>query len=214
MTNRRLVDGKNPREMENYEPAKNTGRPKIPKELTPELIEKIVGPLRLGAPIPTAFELFDIPYVTLRYWATRAKEEPDSLYAELLNTVRKAVAEYEIRDLSVIDKHVIGAPAEYKSKPVLDSKGNFILDEKGKPMTILERDAEGNPILLKKEIPSDWRAAMERLSRRKPRYWAKTDQEYHDQILKDDESQAKSEIDVTPIETIVSKMIDKIDGDL
>ncbi len=163
---RRLVDGKLPARKK----GSDKGRTSI-LELTPDLIEKIEAPLRIGSPIDTAFALQGINYDTLRNWVIKGHERPDSLYGVLINRVKKAIAEWELRDLSVMDRHAMGAPAEYEMEVVRDHKGKILMDDAGKPMKQIARDSEGNPIIRRREVRSDWRAAMERLSRRKQKIW-------------------------------------------
>lgn len=165
---RRLVDGKLPVKSKK---AKKGGRPSG-IELDKGLMNRLRQAILIGAPVLTAAALNDIDYGTMRNWVLNAKEHPDSLYGELLKVLTKAVAEYEARDLSVIESHALGRPAQYAQNPIMKD-GAPVLGPDGKPLMEYVRDGEGNLILLQAEIKSDWRAAMERLSRRKPKSWTK-----------------------------------------
>ncbi len=165
---RRLVDGKMPKPKPGADPG---GRPKK-FDIDPDLIKKLRNAILLGAPVITAAALNDISYDTMRAWVLKGKEDPSSEYGALLRVIVKAVAEWEIRDLSVWDSHITGRPAQYLMQPMVNKRGEPLFDKEGKPMMEYVRDKEGNPILQQSEIRSDWRAAMERMSRRKPRSWA------------------------------------------
>ena len=170
---RKLLDGKHPKPEKGSAAEKrmHAGRP--PKiEIEPDLIKRLRNAILIGAPILTAAALNDISYDTMRSWVLKGKENPDSEYGALLKILSKAVAEWEIRDLSTWDAHISGRPAQYLMQPMVNQKGEAQFDNEGKPLMEYVRDNEGNPILQSSEIKSDWRAAMERMSRRKPRIWA------------------------------------------
>lgn len=163
---RSLVTGKHPKRPEG---ASKGGRPTL---LTPELMDKICAPLRIGVRVPTAFALSDVGYDTLRDWVIKGHQAPESIYGELIKRVEKAIAEYELRDISVLETHAHGAPAEYEREVVRNPDGTVIMDG-DKPVTQIARDGEGNPIIKRKAIQSDWRAAAERLRSRLPMFWNK-----------------------------------------
>lgn len=140
-------------------------------EKDPELIKKIRNAILLGAPVMTAAAINDVPYDTFREWIVHGRENPDSNYGELLKIVCKAVAEWEIRDLAAWDAHVTGRPAQYLKQQMINAKGEPIFDSEGKPVMEYVRDADGNLILEASEIKPDWRAAAERMARRKPKVW-------------------------------------------
>lgn len=169
---RRLVDGKlpKPKKGSKAEQKMLAGRPNK-LEIDPELVKKLRNAILLGAPVLTAAALNDISYDTMRAWVLKGKENPDSEYGALLKVLVKAVAEWELRDLSTWDAHIAGRPAQYLMQPILNKKGEPVLGPDGKVLMEYVRDAEGNPILQASEIKSDWRAAMERMARRKPRTW-------------------------------------------
>lgn len=166
---RRLVDGKRPKPKEGSNPG---GRP-TKFEIKPELIQRLRQAILMGAPVLTAAALNDISYDTMRSWVLKGKEDPSSQYGALIEMINKAIAEWEVRDLSVIEAHAMGRPAQYLQQPVRNNKGDVINGPDGKPLMEYVRDAEGNPILQSAEIKSDWRAAMERLARRKPKSWGR-----------------------------------------
>jgi hypothetical protein len=165
---RRLLDGKAPKPKKGSNPG---GRP-TKFEIDPELVKKLRNAILMGAPVLTAAALNDISYETMRAWVLNGKENPDSEYGALLKVLVKAVAEWELRDLAVLDSHSTGRPAQYAQQPVRNKKGDVVNGPDGKPLMEYVRDGDGNPILIQSEIKSDWRAAMERLARRKPRSWA------------------------------------------
>ena len=145
-------------------------------ELDDDIEGRILNALRIGASVSTATAFQGLCYDTVRYWVLRGKEDPSGRYGQFISRVHKAIAEWEMRDLSVIDAHAHGRPAQYMMDPVRDSEGNLVYESPGKPLMQIARDADGNPILKSEEIKSDWRAAMERMSRRMPRYWSRRDQ--------------------------------------
>ncbi len=161
---RRLLDGKRPKP----KPGSNQGgRPRgvagPMQPPSPETMAKIEAALRLGSPIETAFGIQDIAYSTLRQWVIAAKEHPDSEYGALLRRVQKALCEWEISDLAVIQAHAQGRPAQYLEEPITDAEGRPERDLNGRPLMKLARDADGNPIIKNPAIKSDWRASMERM---------------------------------------------------
>ncbi len=147
-----------------------------PPELDRSLIKKIIAPLRMALPVVSAAALQGISYELIRLWILKGKEEPNSIYGELVKSIEQTWAEWETRDLSIIDQHATGRPAEYEMEVVRTRKGEILNDPKtGQPLMQVARDSEGNPIIKRHAIQSDWKAALERLSRRKPRYWSRKD---------------------------------------
>lgn len=163
---RKLLDGKNPTKP----PDANKGG--APTLLTPELMENIVAPLRIGARVPTAAAFNNVSYDVMRNWVLKGRQDPDSIYGVLIKKVEKAIAEWEMRDISVIEKHAMGAPAEYEKEVVRNSNGDVVMVD-GKPLMQVARDADGNPIIKSHAIRSDWKAAIERLRSRLPKYWGR-----------------------------------------
>jgi len=163
---RKLIDGKHPVPRKGANPG---GRP-TKFEIDPDLVQRLRQAILMGAPVLTAAALNDISYDTMRSWVLKGKENPESEYGALIKILQKAIAEWEIRDLSVLDAHALGRPAEYvQEQVVVDGKPLFGPD--GKPIMRIVTDAEGRPIIKRSEIKSDWRAAMERMARRKPKQW-------------------------------------------
>lgn len=162
---RRLVDGKMPVK------SKGTNKGGRPTDLSRELIDKIVSPLRIGVRIPTAAALNDVSIECLRNWVLKGHEDPKSIYGELITEVMRAIAQWETGDVSILHKHAMGAPTEFEKEVVRDKDGSIVYEQPGKPLMQLVRDGEGNPIVRRAEIRSDWRAAAHRLERRLPKYW-------------------------------------------
>lgn len=168
---RSLVTGQHPKpKTKEAEKRMHKGRPHA-VELTPDVIKKMRNAILMGAPVITAAALNDIPYYTLRRWVTRGREEPESEYGEFLAVISKAIAEWEVRDLSAWDQHVVGRPAQYLMQPVINKDGDPVIGSDGKPIMEYVRDGEGNLIMQSAEIKSDWRAAAERMARRRPKVW-------------------------------------------
>lgn len=83
--------------------------PRFPKGSTPkltlELIESIALPIRHGAYVETAVALAGVSRDTFYRWLKQGnKEGGDKLTRLLSDTIKKAMAEAEIRDLAVIDQ--------------------------------------------------------------------------------------------------------------
>lgn len=169
---RKLVTGQHPKPSPGSDPG---GRPSM-LEIDPTLKSKILAALRIGAPIETAAMLQGINYDTLRSWVVKGRQNPDSQYGALLKDIERAVAEWEVMDLSVIESHAKGRPAQYAMDVVRDSDGNIVFGKDGEPIKEIARDADGNPIVQSHAIKSDWRASMERLSRRNHKYWGSKSQ--------------------------------------
>lgn len=170
-----------------------------PPDLTPELLEKIIAPLRIGARVTTAAALNAVNNDVLRNWVLKGHEQPDSLYGELIRRAFQAVAQWEIGDISVLHKHAFGAPAEHLMEPARNSNGDVVFDKDGNPVMQPVRDGDGNMIVKTKAIESDWRAAAHRLERRLPKYWYRPEIQSthdHDAVLTFD---AKDR-DVKPLE--------------
>jgi len=144
-------------------------------ELDPTIEDKILNAIKIGAPVETAAAFAGISYDTVRMWVIKAKEDPESPHAAFLAKLHKALSEYEMRDISVLDAHAMGRPAKFLMKPVVDHEGKVIFESPGKPLMEPVLNSEGNPVIQQSEIKSDWRAAMERLSRRIPRSWRRQD---------------------------------------
>lgn len=161
-SSRRIIDGKHP--------ASGT---KLEED--PSLVTKIANVLRIGAHVEIAAIINGINYNTLRSWVVRGKENPDTIFGEFNRAVEIAFGQAEIRDLSVIDLHANGRPAEYEMDPVKDSKGDIVFGKDGNPVMEIARNAEGNPIIKRSEIAPNWKAAAWKLERRHPKRWGRVD---------------------------------------
>jgi hypothetical protein len=181
--------------------------------LTPEIVEKIKGAIRIGCPVQTAAALQGISYGQLREWILKGKEDSTSIYGQFIENLERSIAEWETKDLMVIEKHAMGAPAEYAMEVVRDRDGSIIYQDNGKPLMQVSRNADGNAIMLKAEIRSDWKAAMERLARRKPKYWAPKDHIDVDGVLRIENQKVESREALT-FEQKVSEVMDKLQKDV
>lgn len=79
-------------------------KPGRPEKLTPELQQKIVDAIRMGAYIETAAAYAGINKSTLYDWMKRGARAKSGKYKEFSNAIEKALAESEMRDLAVIAK--------------------------------------------------------------------------------------------------------------
>lgn len=191
---RKLIDGQLP-----VQKAPPKGREKGSTQvLTPELIKEICQPLLIGLPLPTSAALHRVSYDTLRFWVLSGYEHPTTVYGQFVQEIKKAIAEWEARDLSVIETHAHGRPAQYEMEVIREPDGTVLKDQNGKPMTQVAKDSNGNPILKSAEIKSDWKAALERLSRRMPRYWRSRESNEIDAVLTFD----NREREARPVETM------------
>jgi hypothetical protein len=204
---RRLVDGQLPK--------RSLVKTKIGDitDLTPELIAKIIKPLQIGASVTTASAFNGVHYDTMRMWVLKGKEHPETIYGELIRAIEKAIAEWEVRDISVLEKHAMGAPAEYQMDVVFDEHGQLIRDASGNPVMQVARNKDGNPIVKRSEIKADWKAALERLSRRKPRYWASRDTASEEAVLTYDNKKPETREAIT-FEQRIAEAIDKLEEDV
>lgn len=213
---RRLVDGKQPKPGPNA----NKGGRRSELELKPELVEKIEAAVRIGAPVLTAAALQGVSYEALRQWVIKGVKDPNSLYGAFIQTINRAAAQWEVGDLAVIHSHANGKPAEYEREVVRDEKGKIVYttNEKGEqvPLMQIARDGEGNPIVRSPAIKSDWRAALERLSRRKPKHWARRDQLAvsvdHDDVLRPQEAEVNTKGKLSFEQEVANAMV-KFDED-
>lgn len=79
-------------------------KPGRPEKLTPELQQKIVDAIRMGAYIETAAAYAGINKSTLYDWMKRGARAKSGKYKEFSDAIEKALAESEMRDLAVIAK--------------------------------------------------------------------------------------------------------------
>lgn len=162
-------------------------------ELTPDITGKICRAIRMGSHIDTACALNGAGYSTMREWILKAREHPDSLYGDFARAIEKAVAEAATIALATIDVHATGRPAEYLMEPVmrpLEKENTIVFGPNGQPIMVpvmtqkdgkevplmaVARDAEGNPIVKRDEVKSNWTAAAWKLERRFPLKWGRYD---------------------------------------
>jgi transposase len=78
-----------------------TGRP---SKLTAENAQRIADLVRVGNYLETAAAAANVHRVTLHRWLRRGQEEESGLYREFLESVEKAQAEAESRDVALIAK--------------------------------------------------------------------------------------------------------------
>ena len=131
-----------------------------PSSLTDEIIYKICNFLRLGTNLNTALVMTGISSVTYHEWIKIGHKKPDSLHGELLKSVNIAVEEATIRDLQVIDRHIMGTDDEF-----------FMIYDEELKQKVPYLDKFGNPVVKKKGIKPDPSLAQWRLSKRRPKEW-------------------------------------------
>lgn len=208
---RKLIDGKKPTIPEDA----NKGG--LPPTLTPELIEKIAGPLRIGVRIPTAAALNDVSYETLRSWVLKGHEKPNSIYGAFIKEITRSIAKWEAGDISILHKHAFGAPAEYLMEPARDSTGGVVFGADGKPVMVMARDGDGRPIIKRSEVKSDWRAAAHRLERRLPKYWHRPETQPtsdHDAVLTFDAKEREAKpVEALSFEQKIAGAVKKLEED-
>jgi transposase len=163
-----------------------------PSKLTEENVKTIVQLLSMGSYVDIAACFAGLNPRTVQFWIARGKAEPGSIYADFLYKVREALAKSETRDLAIIDMVAQGRPAKYKERPMKDKDGNFLLKPNGEPYMELERDADGNPVLLQSEMKPNWQTSAWKLERRSPQRWGR-----FDRIMIDDMTKVNEEIDVS-----------------
>ena len=78
-----------------------TGRP---TKLTPALQAQIVLALQSGAYVETAAAFAGVDKVSLYAWLKRGRKQRRGLFRDFLNAVEKAMAEADLRDLTMINK--------------------------------------------------------------------------------------------------------------
>lgn len=174
-------------------PAKKyKGGRKTKFEMDPDIINRIEQALRIGTPPLTAAAFQGISYDTMREWVLKAKEHPESIYGEFIVRINKAIAEWEIRNISVLETHAHGRPATYEMEVVRDKKGEILYESPGKPLMQIAKDGDGKPIIKTTAIKPDWRPALEMLQRRMPKNWASNDKIDIDAVLTIENQEAGS----------------------
>ena len=84
-----------------YKPKNKGGRP---LKLNKDVIDRICSYLKHGEYVETAIALADVPKATFFYWCKLGHEKNKSIYAKLLDSVQKAQADAERKDLLYISK--------------------------------------------------------------------------------------------------------------
>lgn len=136
--------------------ARKGGRP---LKLTPEVQKTIVDAVRSGNYMETAASLAGIDRETLLSWLKQGARAKSGRFKEFSNTVKRAVAEAEARDLAVIDKAADG----------WDKRTGRIhrkLNAETKAMEVVEEMVEST-----REF--QWTAAAWRLERKFPNKWGR-----------------------------------------
>lgn len=128
-------------------------------KISQEIIDKICNTLRAGSYLETAAAMAGVGKTSLFKWLKKGNAQPNSIYGQLLNSVERAQAESEVRDLLNIDASAMGRKAEYER----DKQGNLVYD------------GEGNPIIIKYGAKPSWQASAWRLERKHPKRWGRLD---------------------------------------
>jgi hypothetical protein len=152
------------------------GRPKTGTtmlERDPSLIKKIADGIRLGLYIAESMQIHGVNYDTGRGWFIRGLEYSDTVFGEFSREIQRAISQSEMADLSRIEVHARGMPAEYEMRPSRDANGMFLTGPDGKPVMEPALDGHGNPIVKRSEIKSSWQAAAWKLERRRPQRWSR-----------------------------------------
>lgn len=126
-----------------------------PPKLNRELILRITDYLRRGAYVETAVASAGVHKSAYYKWVKKGVGQKIGIHRELVDAIDKAMADAEMRDLTIVDKSATGTPAEY------------LKDENGK----LVINSSGDPVLVKPYLKSDWKASAWRLERRNPKKW-------------------------------------------
>lgn len=133
--------------------------------LTISLIEQLEGYIAYGLSLPAAAGLAKISYDTLREWLNKGKAFNIGIHGELFTRLAKAAATSETEFFDSIKKSAVGRPAEYA------------YNEERLPDGTVNRtialDGDGRPIVLKREILPDYRAAQWHLERRNPKVFGR-----------------------------------------
>lgn len=133
----------------------NGGRP---PDLTMDKIETICRALMVGVYPETAFKLAGFSGWQIKMYAMRAMERPESIYGTLVERMKLALAQAELRDLAQIDLASQGRKTTY----LRDNQGNLILD------------SNGDPIIETPGLRPDWKASAWKLERRFKNRWSQS----------------------------------------
>ena len=136
-----------------------------PTKLTKEKIIFIMQSILMGADILVAVASAGFTKKTYYNYMNRGEQDPETypLCAELLHSVQKALADADLRDLSIIDRAAQGMPYE----TTITTK-KMVKDKKGKPQEVTEtRTTTGKTFA--------WQAAAWKLERRNHQLYGKRD---------------------------------------
>lgn len=168
--------------------------PGRPLKITPELIKSIGDAVAAGLYKETASALKNISRETLHSWLKRGAVEKErlqqlrakgerarplkseALYVELSDTIEKAIAGADLRDLAIVDGSAQGGRREVvtvtrtKSAPLMDHRtGKPIVRKDGTPILISETTTE----VRESHAAPEWQAAAWKLERRNPREYGR-----------------------------------------
>ena len=87
--------------------AKNAGRP---TKLNPDVRDKIIQGIRLGATYELACSYAGISYQTFLNWREKAAKEKAGEFVELFEAITRAEGEAAIKWLALIEKHATDNP--------------------------------------------------------------------------------------------------------
>ena len=175
--------------------------------LTVELIAKLEDYVSWGSTLSAAAGMAGIIPDILTEWLKKGQAFNTGLHGELYRRLAKAAATSELEFFNTIKKAAVGAPAEF-------AYNEEILPDGTKKRTIA-LDGEGKPIVLKKEVFPDYRAAQWHLERRNPKAFGNRDLNFnifnmpnYDAALNGNQNQT---IDVDNTATNVEKLPTEID---
>ncbi len=121
-----------------------------PSKLTPEIQEAIVRLVAAGNYPETAAKAAGITGRTFYYWMARGRKARGGEFLQFFRAIKKATAEAEIRELSIIKQAVEGGQVVKRTSRTLK---------------------DGTVIVTERFTVGDWRAAAWRLERRFPMRW-------------------------------------------
>lgn len=85
--------------------SRKAGEVNVQTSITPAAIEAIVGALRSGATMETAFAYAKVPASTARVWLRNGRAELAPIYVDFVEQLDLAIADGKMRDLVRIDHH-------------------------------------------------------------------------------------------------------------
>lgn len=141
-----------------------------PDKLDQKLIDKLSNYLRMGVYLETALVMVGISRTTFKEYCKKGHQKPKGKFGKFLEAVDKALAEADVRDLSVIDKTAQGFETEFATYPkgYIDEHG---IDRSGQ--IIFDDVRYGKKAVVKRPgIPPNWQAAAWKLQQRAPLKYA------------------------------------------